>query len=347
VVATGLDDPLYLTAPAGDPRLFVVEQTGRIRIISAAGQLLATPFLDVSGKITLNCSEQGLLGLAFHPQYATNGLFYINYTRPGGQGTTVIERYSVSADADRANAGSAHQIISIPQARCNHNGGQLVFGPDGILWAFMGDSGGAGDPDGVAPDPTSLLGKILRLDVDGGDPYAAPQNNPFVGGPGRDEIWALGLRNPWRGSFDPSTGTLFVADVGQNEREEVNAVSATEPGLDYGWNRLEGTRCFASSPCDASGTVVPVIEYTHEDGCSITGGYLYRGAAIPAARGHYFYSDFCTGFLRSFRWAGGAVADPTEWTVPSLGSVTSFGLDSSGELYVIDGAGRVVRLTAS
>ena len=342
VVATGLDRPLYLTAPPGDSRLFIVEQTGAIRIVAADGNLRGTPFLDLAGRIA-GGGERGLLGLAFHPDYVSNGFFYVNYTDTNGD--TVVERYTVSGDPDVAAPGSATPILAVPQPFANHNGGQLAFGPDGMLYVFMGDGGGAGDPFSTGQDPTDLLGSILRLDVDGGDPYAIPPDNPFVDVAGaRGEVWAIGLRNPWRAWFDVPGGMLYVADVGQSQREEVNAVGIAEAGVNYGWNVLEGTLCFAEEGCDASGTEAPVLEYSHADGCSITGGVVYRGTLLPELVGHYFYSDFCSGFLRSFRLQGGVAVEGQEWNVGGLGSVTSFGADAAGEMYVTSAEGRVYRI---
>lgn len=342
-VATGLDRPLFLTTPPGDDRLFIVEQTGGIRIVDAAGSLLPTPFLDLSGRITSG-GERGLLGLAFHPDYAVNGRFYVNYTDPNGD--TVVERYLVSGDPDVADPGSARPVLAVAQPFANHNGGQLSFGPDGMLYVFLGDGGGAGDPQGNAQNPSTLLGSILRLDVDGGDPYRIPADNPFVGMAGaRGEIWAIGLRNPWRSAFDPAAGMLYVADVGQSSREEVNAVAEDAAGVDYGWNILEGTICYppGTPSCDAIGTVAPVLEYDHGEGCSISGGFVYRGARLPGLVGHYFYSDFCSGFLRSFRLQGDVAVDGRDWDVGNLGSVTSFGVDDAGEMYVTSANGTVYR----
>ncbi|MCG8466598.1 MAG: PQQ-dependent sugar dehydrogenase [Gemmatimonadetes bacterium] len=345
-VASGLSAPLYLTTPAGDPRLFIVEQTGRIRIVDAGGQLLATPFLDLTGQVD-NTSEGGLLNLAFHPQYASNGFAYVNYTDPGGD--TRVERYTVSADPNALEPASAKPIIEIDQPRTNHNGGQLQFGPDGMLYVFLGDGGGGGDPDDDAQDPGTLLGSILRLDVDGGDPFAIPTDNPFVGGGGRDEIWAYGVRNPWRSSFDPTGGFLYVADVGQGTVEEVNAVPLDRAGVNYGWDTMEGSTCFEpSTNCDMTGLTLPVEEYENTGAnCSVTGGYVYRGSAIPEIQGHYFYSDFCGGFLRSFRVVSeGSITDRTTWNIGNLGNVSSFGVDGAGELYVIDLGGTVSRIEA-
>lgn len=345
-VVSGLSAPVYLSAPPGDPRLFVVEQVGRIRIVDAGGQLLGAAFLDIVGDVDTE-PEGGLLSLAFHPQYQSNGFVYINSTNR--QGHTVVERYTVSGDPNRLDASSAKLIIQINQTRSNHNGGQLQFGPDGMLYIFMGDGGGSGDPDGNGQDLDTLHGKILRLDVDGGDPFAIPSDNPFVGVSGaRDEIWAFGLRNPWRSSFDPASGMLYVADVGQNTIEEVNAVPATQGGVNYGWNTMEGSSCFGGGSCDMTGLTLPVEEYTQASGgCSVTGGRVYRGSAIPQIQGHYFYSDFCAGFLRSFRLQSGSAADRVEWTIGNLGSVSSFGEDGSGELYVLDIGGTVSRIEAA
>ena len=342
-VLTGLSQPVFLGAPPDDPRLFVVEQTGRIRIRSADGQLLEDPFLDLSGRVG-TAPEGGLLTMAFHPRYADNGQVFVYYTDTGDG--TVVERYTVSGDPGRLDPGSAKRILALTQRRRNHNGGMLQFGPDGMLYIFLGDEGGAGDPFGNGQNPETLHGSILRIDVDGGDPYAIPDDNPFAGEEGaRGEIWAIGVRNPWRSTFDFADNVLYVADVGQNEREEINAVPAGEAGLNYGWNTMEGSACYQSSGCDMSGLTLPVIEYMHDGNvCSVTGGYVYRGSQIPEIAGHYFYSDFCTGFLRSFRLGGGRATDEKRWNVGSLGAVSSFGVDGSGELYVVNLAGSVFRL---
>jgi len=342
VVASGLDRPLLLITAPGDPRRFVVEQTGAIRILGGDGTPLGTPFLDLAGRIA-GGGERGLLGLAFHPDYRSNGHLYVNYTDTNGN--TVVERYTVSADPDVAGPGSAVRILGVAQPFANHNGGHLAFGPDGMLYVFMGDGGGEGDPFETGQDPGDLLGSILRLDVDGGDPYGIPPDNPFVGVAGaRPEVWAIGLRNPWRSWFDVAGGSLYVADVGQSQREEVNAVGIGEAGVNYGWNVLEGTLCFAEEDCDASGTEPPVLEYSHTDGCSITGGVVYRGTLLPELVGHYFYSDFCSGFLRTFRLQGDVAVDGREWYVGNLGSVTSFGVDAAGELYLTSANGTVYRI---
>jgi glucose/arabinose dehydrogenase len=340
VIAGGMSNPLYLVAPAADPRLFVVEQAGRVRIIENR-QLLETPFLDITDRVQSG-GERGLLSVAFHPQYETNGHFYVSYTDDGGD--SKIERYAVSSDPNRADPSSAKLILSVQQPFSNHNGGLIVFGPDAMLYVGLGDGGSGGDPQGNGQNVSTLLGSLLRIDVDGGDPYAVPADNPFVGQTGADEIWGYGLRNPWRFSFDREAGQLYIADVGQNRWEEVNVTPSSAEGLNYGWNVMEGTHCFSSDPCDAAGLVMPVVEYSHSDGCSVTGGYVYRGTAIPEIQGHYFYSDYCSGFLRSFRYSGGSLSDERIWDVGSLGNVLSFGEDAAGELYVLSANGNVYRI---
>jgi glucose/arabinose dehydrogenase len=340
-VATGLQNPVHLTAPAGDARLFVVEQAGTIRIIRDAA-VEAQPFLDITDRVS-GGGERGLLSLAFHPDYEQNGFLYVDYT--GANGETRVERYRISTDPDRADETSAALVIEIAQPFSNHNGGHILFGPDGMLYVATGDGGDAGDPDGNGQDRTTLLGALLRLDVDGGSPYAVPDDNPFVGSPPfRAEIWAWGLRNPWRIAFDPAEGRLYVADVGQNRIEEVNVVSASEPGLNFGWNVMEGSECFESAECDRTGKTLPALEYDHSLGCSVTGGLVYRGASLPAVAGHYFFSDYCRGWLRSFRYTGGEVTDLREWDVRDIGRVVSFGRDGAGELYILSTEGVVYRV---
>jgi glucose/arabinose dehydrogenase len=340
-VATGLEDPLYVTAPAGDPRLFVVEQTGRIRVFRG-GRMLPVPFLDLRDRLRAG-GEQGLLGLAFHPKYASNGFLYVNYT--DSRGDTRVERYQVSANPDVADRASAHLILGVAQPYANHNGGHVLFGPDGMLYVGMGDGGSGGDPHGNGQNKGALLGKMLRLDVDGGDPYAVPRDNPLVGKAGmRGEIWAWGLRNPWRFCFDPPSGLLYIADVGQNRWEEIDVAPAGTPGLDYGWNVLEGNHCFRASNCETRGRVPAAVEYGHGDGCSVTGGFVYRGKRNPAIAGHYFYADYCGGWIRSFKYQRGAVSEHREWRGAKTEAITSFGQDGLGELYVCSQRGDVYRL---
>jgi glucose/arabinose dehydrogenase len=343
VVADGLDSPLFVTAPPDDPRLFVLERPGRIRIVRD-GALLDTPFLDITDSVATG-GERGLLGLAFHPAYAENGKLYLNYS--DGDGDTRIARYTVSADdPDRADLASAVPLLEIDQPYGNHNGGMIAFGPDGMLYIGMGDGGSANDPHGHGQNPMTVLGAMLRIDVDGGSSFAVPPDNPFADGTdGRAEIWAVGLRNPWRFSFDRGGDRLVIGDVGQGAWEEINVVGVTEAGLNYGWNVMEGRHCFRADDCVQTGLTLPVVEYGHDHGCSIIGGYVYRGAALPALVGHYFYSDWCRGWLRSFRLdAAGLVTEHTEWPVGDLGNVLSFGEDADGELYIASQNGSVYRV---
>ena len=343
-IVEGLASPVYLTAPKNDPRLFIVEQGGRIRIVKD-GALLATPFLDITARV-VSGGERGLLSLAFDPAYATNGRFYVYYT--GAQGDIFIDRFTVSGDPDVANTTSNAVLTIQHRVNSNHNGGLLLFGPDGMLYAGIGDGGGAGDVPNNAQNIDVLLGKILRLNV-ATLPYTIPADNPFSGQPGADEIWAYGLRNPWRYAFDvPPDGTppqLYIADVGQGAREEVDVTDAAAGGRNYGWHAMEGTQCYnPSSGCNQTGLTLPIIDYDHGQGCSITGGFVYRGAAIPEIRGLYFYSDYCSGFLRSFRLSGGMAVEQRDWAFTNIGNVTSFGIDAAGELYMLSSSGRVYRV---
>jgi hypothetical protein len=345
LVAPGLSAPLFLTAPPGDTsREFVVEQTGRIRIIRH-DTLLAAPFLDVSALITC-CSERGLLSMAFHPQYASNGFFYVDYTNTSGD--TRVMRYHVSANPDSADPASAGLVLGQTQPFTNHKGGLLLFGPDGYLYVGFGDGGSGGDPQGNGQNLGTWLGKILRIDVNGALPYAVPASNPFVGvAADKPEIWAYGLRNPWRFSFDRLTGDLYIGDVGQGEHEEVDVQPASGGGgRNYGWNIMEGLFCYNASSCLQTGLTLPALDYTHADGCAIVGGYVYRGARLPAIAGQYFYSDNCTNFVRSFQLASGQATNKTDWPAlaPAGEGVTSFGEDARGEQYITTGAGNVYRI---
>ncbi len=340
VVASGLTNPVYLTAPTGDARQFIVEQSGRIRIVQN-GQLLTTPFLDLTSKVRYG-GEQGLLSMAFHPQYASNGFFYVNYTDT--QGDTRVERYHVSSDANRAESESAKQILFVDQPYANHNGGHILFGPDGMLYIGMGDGGSGGDPQGNGQNRNALLGKILRIDVNAGDPYGIPAGNPFASTAGaRPEIWATGVRNPWRLAFDRTDNRFYVADVGQNAVEEINVVPAGTGGQNYGWNLMEGSRCYGSANCSNTGLTLPLTEYSHSDGCSVTGGIVYRGNRLTQLRGLYFYSDYCQGWIRSFRYANGQATEARTWSLGDIGQVLSFGEDGAGEMYVLSSNGRVYR----
>jgi glucose/arabinose dehydrogenase len=344
-VALGLIFPLYLTAPDGDPRLFIVEKGGTIRIVEN-GALLPNPFLDISGQVSTG-SEQGLLGLAFHPQYATNGRFVVHYTDAAGD--TRVSGFRVSGDPDVADAASEVSILDADQPFPNHNGGQVLFGPDGHLYIMLGDGGSADDPEGRGQSLVDLLGSILRIDPLDGGGYTVPSDNPFVSTAGaRPEIWSYGLRNPWRIAFDPASDDLYIADVGQGRWEEVNVSTSADGGgrgLNFGWNIMEGPECFRDSPCDQDGLELPVLSYGHGDGCSITGGFVYRGAAIPALQGHYFYSDYCQGWVRSFRFENGSAVDQFQWpTLAPGGNVPSFGRDAAGELYVMSSGGVVFKI---
>ena len=344
-VIEDLSKPLDLTAPSdGSNRLFIVEQTGAVRIYQD-GTLLSEPFLDYSDEVLTRGSEQGLLGFAFHPKYAENGFFYINYIDL--EGNSVIARLSVSDDPNAADPTSEKQLLYVDQPYQNHNGGGMVFGPDGYLYISLGDGGSAGDPQQNAQNLGTLLGKILRIDVDSGDPYGIPADNPFASASGDEqpEIFLYGLRNPWRFSFDGLTGDLYIADVGQNMWEEIDFLEAGAPGgVNYGWDYREGAHPFEGTPPAGLELVDPIYEYQHGLGCSVTGGYVYRGEALPEFRGIYLFSDFCTGRVWGLlRGTNGAFQSQelfqTGW------NVTSFGQDAQGEIYLLDqGSGNVYRL---
>jgi len=341
-VASGLDQPVHLTTPVSDPRLFIVEQPGRIRVVEN-GTLLGAPFLDIASKVRSG-GEQGFLSVAFHPQYRSNGFLFVNYTNRNGD--TQIERYTVSADRNVADPRSAKLILSIDQRYSNHQGGLNLFGPDGMLYIGMGDGGSQGDPHGNGQNRNALLGKLLRINVDRGDPYIIPSANPYANGGGRGEIWAIGLRNPWRFAFDRHSGLLYIADVGGDKFEEVDVVPMSQAGVNYGWSDMEGPSCRRSIGCIEEGLQKPVLSYaTHENStCAVIGGFVYRGQKIPEIQGQYFYSDYCNSWLRSFAFADGKVTDRHEWPVGKLGSITSFGEDSQGELYITTSSGRVYRI---
>lgn len=346
-VAKGLKRPVFVTN-AGDNsnRLFVIEKPGRIRIIKS-GLLLAEPFLDMTKVVEANGNEQGLLGLAFHPDFETNGRFFVAYTAKD-DANTVAEYRVASPGSDTADPTPVRVLFSIPDEYSNHNGGMLAFGPDGYLYISTGDGGSGGDPDGNGQNLNALLGKILRVDVGGAAPYAIPASNPFANRSGaRPEIWAYGLRNPWRYSFDRSTGDLWIADVGQNKYEEVDfQPAASKGGENYGWRTMEGAHCYRpSNGCSQEGLVLPVFEYTHDEGCSVTGGYVYRGKAIPALTGRYLFADYCGSTLwGTTRSASGEFATSELGTVPE--GISSFGEDEAGEVYfTVDDGGAVYRLT--
>jgi glucose/arabinose dehydrogenase len=354
----GLNGPVHLTnAGDGSGRMFIVEKAGRI-MIAEGGVISPTPFLDIEGRVGSGGSEQGLLSVVFPPGYEVKGYFYVNYTDVNGD--TVVARYHVTADPDVADPASEEIILTVDQPYANHNGGQLAFGPDGYLYIGMGDGGSAGDPEEYAQDPSSLLGKLLRIDVEFGGvvtepittthsvylpliqggteitlPYRIPPGNPYTQTAGyRDEIWALGLRNPWRFSFDPATGDLYIGDVGQGSWEEIDFQPASSSGGEnYGWDIMEGAHCYEDPNCDPTGLVLPVAEYSHSLGCSVTGGWVYRGPNAPGMQGIYFYADYCSGRVWGLAYDGG-------WQHQELAdtgfSITSFGVDEVGYLYVLD-----------
>ncbi|NND64052.1 MAG: T9SS type A sorting domain-containing protein [Flavobacteriaceae bacterium] len=344
--ADGFSSPVDLQN-AGDDRLFVVEQGGRIKILNSDGTTNATPFLDISGLVSTG-SEQGLLGLAFHPDYATNGYFYVNYTDLGED--TQIARFSVSGDPDIADAGSEFNIMSITQPFPNHNGGAIAFGDDGMLFISTGDGGSGGDPGNRAQNTELLLGKLLRIDVDnpgGGNNYGIPSDNPFAGSPtDAEEIWAYGLRNAWRFSFDSMTGDIWMGDVGQQDMEEINYAEGTTAGINYGWRCYEGTLPYNTTGCPAPGTLIfPIGEYSSASGtphCSVTGGYVYRGSDSPAINGYYFFADYCSGLI-------GTIHDLSSPTLIDHGTFggnwSTFGEDVNNELYIVDISGEIFKIS--
>ncbi|MBM4266939.1 MAG: PQQ-dependent sugar dehydrogenase [Deltaproteobacteria bacterium] len=338
-VASGLDKPLFLTSPPDDPRLFVVEQTGRIQVLEGGG---TTTFLDLSSLVSC-CGERGLLGLAFAPDYAERGRLFVNYTDRSGD--TVVAEYARSEDANRASPDAVRILFTVEQPFPNHNGGMLAFGPDGLLYVGLGDGGDGGDPGGTAQDPTEKLGSLVRIDV---DTHPTPPVGNFPGGD--PDVFAIGLRNPWRFSFDRATGDLYIGDVGQNLYEEIDVTPAGATAVNYGWDVMEGFHCFEpSAGCRMDGLTLPAVEYGRDLGCSVTGGYVYRGDAIPALQGRYLYGDYCSNRVWSMEWRDGEVVDHLEITDEIdpegvLGGLSSFGEDAAGELYLVSIDGSVFRV---
>lgn len=334
LVVDGLVKPTDLADMAdGSGRLLVLEQGGVIRILEN-GSLSEQVFLDLTDRVGSSGSEQGLLGIALDPDYGENGIFYLNYTDKDGD--TVVARYHRSADGVLGDPASEELLLQVAQPYANHNGGDLEFGPDGMLYIGLGDGGSGGDPQKNAQNPETLLGKMLRLDVRGKETYTIPADNPFAGGAGRQEIWALGLRNPWRYSFDSLTGDLYIADVGQNKYEEVSFLLAGSPaGANFGWNFREGAQAYEGNPPEGTTLVEPIYVYDHGQGCSVTGGYVYRGEKLPEFYGIYLLGDYCSGIV----W--GLMHGPDgKWVSQQLfqlpANISSFGRDASGELYLLD-----------
>jgi glucose/arabinose dehydrogenase len=331
----------------GSGRLYAVEQRGVIWPVEPDGSLHGDPFVDLTDRITA-AGERGLLGLAFHPDYEENGRFFVDYTDANGD--TVVAELARSGET-RADPASERVILQVDQPFGNHNGGMIAFGPDGYLYVALGDGGGAGDPQGNGQDTSTLLGKILRINVDAGGeaPYGIPADNPFADGAGgRPEIWAWGLRNPWRFSFDRQTGALFIGDVGQGTTEEVDVQPAGQGGLNFGWKTMEGPDCYGSRGCDQSGLTLPVASYDRRGGgnCAVTGGYVYRGSDLVGLAGTYLFADYCSGRL----WGLNVTRAESEFNLPfeqldDLSfNVSSFGEDEAGELYVVDHGGAILRL---
>jgi glucose/arabinose dehydrogenase len=340
-IAGPFDHPVAVTnAGDGSERLFVVERVGRIRIVNPDGSVAPEPFLDIVPRVLSGGQEQGLLGLAFHPRYQVTGRFFVNYTRQP-DGANVIAEYRVSTAAGAADPASERILLAIPDPAANHNGGALVFGPDRLLYIALGDGGGQNDQFGNAQNLNSLLGKLLRIDVDGtaaaGRAYAIPADNPFANGGGAPEIWAIGMRNPWRISFDRAWHDLYIGDVGGESWEEIDRQPPDAAGgLNYGWPIMEGRHCLAGS-CTITGYVQPIAEYSHDQGCSVIGGYVYRGAVQPELQGVYVFGDWCSGRIFTLDVDGETITPKT--VLESGLQVSSFGEDEAGEIYLVDFAG--------
>lgn len=361
LVANGLVNAAAISAPPGDDRLFVVEQEGRVRVIKD-GELLEEPFLDIVPFVNSEGLEQGLLGVAFHPNFDDNGQFYVSYTNQ--EGDTRIERYIASDGADVADVTPGVVILAIDQPHEYHNGGMILFGPDGYFYASLGDGGGIGDTYGNGQRADTLLGTVLRIDVNAAEPYAIPPDNPFVDGGGAPEVWAYGLRNPWRVALDPVDRVVYIADVGQADTEEIDIVAFADGGRNFGWPVMEANDCFESddkggntgaiTECDDSAFTPPLVTYSHKDGCAVIGGPVYRGQAIPELYGHYVYADWCQGWVRSLRYDDGSITDEIDWSddaglnwseaIGNVGRILAVGTDGFGELYLSNDAGEVYRI---
>lgn len=348
-VAEGLQQPTAIVAPPGDERLFIVERIGRIKLLRPDGTVAEDSFLNITDRVLANGIEQGLLGLAFHPDFAANGRFFVYYVNKDGQ-RTLSEFGMSTASPDQANRDSEIVFFSFPQPEgstdIRHYAGGLDFGPDGYLWVSVGDGADSRDQ---GQDPGTVFAALLRLDVDSGDPYGTPADNPFADGGGAPEVWAYGLRNPWRFTVDHETRNVYVGDVGQGAREEINVLAIdSDAGANLGWANVEGTLCFFEGDCDPATYHLPTVEYDHDKGCSVTGGVVYRGSEIPELDGHYFYGDWCNQWIESFLLEGGVATDVRDWTVEygQAGQPNGFGNDADGELYVATFGGSVVKLVA-
>lgn len=348
LVTDDLDQPTDVVGAPDDDRLFVVEKAGRIEIVED-GIVRDQPFLDITRWVGSVGNEQGMLSLRFHPQYAENGRIFIFFTDTTG--TSQLAEASVDATGETVDLSSLRSIMSFPQFGQYHQSGSMMFGPDGYLWVSLGDGGGIGDPLGHGQDNTNIDASIIRIDVDNGDPYGVPDDNPFIGTNARPEIWAYGLRNPWRISYDSTTGLVYIPDVGQEGSEEINVVPLGESGRNFGWAESEGTECYGDGVCDTSDHTLPVYRYLHDgNGCAIIGGEVYRGSLMPEVDGHFFFSDFCLGWVRSVVLDDSDVHLVVDWTTERddrLGNVTTIGSDRHGELYVANLAGELWRLELS
>lgn len=348
LVTDDLDQPTDVVGAPDDDRLFVVEKAGRIEIVED-GIVRDQPFLDITRWVGSVGNEQGMLSLRFHPQYAENGRIFIFFTDTTG--TSQLAEASVDATGETVDLSSLRSIMSFPQFGQYHQSGSMMFGPDGYLWVSLGDGGGIGDPLGHGQDNTNIDASIIRIDVDNGDPYGVPDDNPFIGTNARPEIWAYGLRNPWRISYDSTTGLVYIPDVGQEGSEEINVVPLGESGRNFGWAESEGTECYGDGVCYTSDHTLPVYRYLHDgNGCAIIGGEVYRGSLMPEVDGHFFFSDFCLGWVRSVVLDDSDVHLVVDWTTERddrLGNVTTIGSDRHGELYVANLAGELWRLELS
>lgn len=350
LVFDGFRQPVHLTAPVGDDRLFVVQRVGVVRVLDENREMIDPAFLDITDRVLAGGIEQGLLGMAFHPDYENNRRFFVYYTDKEGR-RQLSEFETTVSDPNRARADSEKVIFELNQppeaSDIRHYAGGTFFGPDGYLWVSMGDGA---DSRRQGQDPNTFFGTIVRIDVDNGDPYAVPVDNPFVEGGGAPEVWAYGLRNPWRFTIDPVDRVLYIADVGHADQEEVDVVPIDDGGgYNFGWSDMEGTRCFHDQECNPDNYTSPVVVYTHEEGLSITGGHVYRGDEIPELAGTYFYSDWVSQWIRGFKWVDGEMTEEKDWTDDlggPVGQINGFGLDGHGELYLVTHAGQVYKFSA-